>query len=308
MATVAQALRFDGELASQLIAAAPRWLTVLLVALLGVRAATLVAGLAGGQAVMPDTGPPPPPVTRKVVDVPSILRANLFGQSAPVAGAAPVTSMALVLTGVIADSDEKLGFAMLGTSPSDIKFYRVGDTVPGGARLHAVLVDRVLLDRGGALEALLLPRRLGPGGTPVVIAPPPAASMDRVQRAMRDNPALIGQVMQRQPVFADGHLRGMRVYPGSNAQAFARLGLKPGDLVTAINGVQLEDQTRGNEIFDSLTGAAEARVTVTRNGNQQELVLNLAEVANEAEKLAAPPAGAGPGAGADAAGEPQSAR
>ena len=42
----------------------------------------------------------------------------------------------------------------------------------------------------------------------------------------------------------DGKLRGMRVYPGTNAQAFNRLGLRPGDLVTAINGTTLDDQTR----------------------------------------------------------------
>jgi general secretion pathway protein C len=90
----------------------------------------------------------------------------------------------------------------------------------------------------------------------------------------------------------------MRVYPGTNAQAFNRLGLRAGDLVTAINGTTLQDQTRGNEIFNSLSGAAEARVTVIRGGSPMELQLNLAEVANEAERLAQAPADTGvpPGA------------
>ena len=61
MASFAQALHLDGELAGQLIARAPRWLTAVLVMLLGVRAATLVASLSGPPAAMPDSAPRRPP-------------------------------------------------------------------------------------------------------------------------------------------------------------------------------------------------------------------------------------------------------
>jgi general secretion pathway protein C len=305
-AAVAQTLRLDGELATRLMAQAPRWAMGLLVVLLGVRAATLVAAL-----VSPPVLDAAAPITalaagRAGVDIPAVLRANLFGMSQAVAGigSAPVTSMALVLAGVFADADEKRGFAMLGTSTADIKFYRVGDTLPGGARLHAVQLDRVLVDRGGAIEALLLPPRTGAllGAPPPVVQAAPAVSTGRVQQIMRENPAIIGQVIQRQAVFADGKLRGMRVYPGSNPQAFSKLGLRPGDLVTAINGTALDDQTRGNEIFNTLGNSADARITVIRGGSQQDLVLNLAEIANEAERLAQAPVGV------DQAGLPVSTR
>ena len=58
--------------------------------------------------------------------------------------------------------------------------------------------------------------------------------------------------MRPQPVFAGGKMRGFRVYPGANRQAFARLGLRAGDLVTAINGTPLDDQDRAQEIFGTL--------------------------------------------------------
>ena len=63
--------------------------------------------------------------------------------------------------------------------------------------------------------------------------------------------------------------------------------------MTAINGTTLEGQTRAEEIFNSLNGAAEARVTVTRNGSPLELQLNLAEIAGEAERLSQNPAANG---------------
>ncbi len=292
MANGAYALRFNGELASQLMARAPRLLAGALVVLLGVRAALLLSQLAGppvpaASAALP---PPAPAPTRNVVDVPAILRANLFGKSPPAAGTAdaPVTSMPLTLGGVGAYDNPKRGYAMIGTSNTDIKFYLVGAALPGGALLHEVYQDKVLLDRGGTIEALLLPPR---AGTPPPPPPPPVAfngavPVQRVQQVIRENPGILNQVLSRTPQFVNGKLSGMKVYPGANAQAFNRLGLKAGDLVTAINGTPLEDRTRSEEIFNTLSTAAEAHITVMRNSTQQELHLNLAEIANEAERLA----------------------
>ena len=96
-------------------------------------------------------------------------------------------------------------------------------------------------------------------------------------------------------VFANGKQTGFRVYPGRNRMAFVKLGLRPGDLVTAINGTPLDDPERGQEIFRTLGSSPEAHVTVTRNGQQQDVVLNLAQVTQEAENLAAAPPGANPG-------------
>src|SRR5205809_866566 len=90
-------------------------------------------------------------------------------------------------------------------------------------------------------------------------------------------------------------MNGFRVYPGRNRAAFMRLGLRPGDQVTAINGTPLDDRERGEQILRTLGSSSEARVTLIRGGQQQDLTLNIAQVAQEAEGLAAappPPAGA----------------
>lgn len=289
---MAQAPSFSGDLAGRLLSAAPRWVLGLLVVLIGVRAALLVASLANPPVATAPAGPLPQVSSRNLVDLPSILRANLFGQSVATGADAPTTTMNLKLVLVFAESDEKLGLAALGPTPTDIKVYKVGDQVPGGARLHAVYVDSVLLDRGGSIESLKMPPRanFAAAAPPPMAGPAPTASVERVQQIMRDRPDLLAQVMTRQAVIADGKLRGVRVYPGSREQAFTRLGLRPADLITAINGTPLDDQARSNEIFNSLGSAAEARVTVQRNGREQDLNLNLAEIANEAERLAEAPA------------------
>src|SRR5687767_7751318 len=135
MATVAQTLRLDGELANQFLARLPDVVGYLLVLLIFTRAALFVADLAGPPSSRFSTAPSAAAPLRNVVDVPSILRSNLFGQSPPAAGgAAPTTSMQLVLAGVVASPDEKLGLAMIGSTASTIELKRVGDPLPGGAR------------------------------------------------------------------------------------------------------------------------------------------------------------------------------
>jgi general secretion pathway protein C len=159
----------------------------------------------------------------------------------------------------------------------------VGARVPGNARVHAVYIDRVLLDRNGAIEALMLPRKFtGNGPAPAVAGP---SALDRVQRAISNEPGIVSDVLRPQPVFADGKLRGYRVYPGGNVRAFATLGLRNGDLVVAVNGTALDDPTRGNDIFTSLANTDQARVTVMRNGQQQDITLNMSQIANQAEQL-----------------------
>ena len=63
------------------------------------------------------------------------------------------------------------------------------------------------------------------------------------------------------------------------------MGLRAGDMVTAINGTPLNDKDRAQEIFSTLGSSTDARVTITRNGRQQELVLNIAQITAEAERL-----------------------
>jgi len=285
-----------------LLAHGPRIATWTLAVLLAVQAAVIVTGL-GGATRVPAGTPPQLSARTRAVDTAMIANAHLFG-TAPVVAAsqdprnAQQTTLPLVLTGIISADDPQNGLAILGQTAQSAKVFAVGDNVPGGAKLHLVYSDYVLIDRGGTLEKLLLPRQVASG------APPPTSNMlnnaeppvaERMRKLITEQPSLLADVMRPQPVFANGKQTGFRVYPGRNRQAFVRLGLRAGDLVTAINGTPLDDADRSQEIFRTLTSAAEAHVTVTRNGQQQDVVLNLAQVTQEAENLAAAPPGANPG-------------
>src|SRR5215472_4065622 len=267
---------------------APRFATWVLALALGVQAAFIVTDLAGAGRAPRAAAPASQPLRSRFTDVAAITNAHLFG-AAPAArqsdSNAPETSMALVLTGIIAGNDPQNGLAILGPNAQTAKVHAVGDSVPGGARLHSVYTDRVIIDRNGLLESLILPRSVS--GT----APAPSAAslptqspvIDRMRRALTEQPGLIADLLRPQAVMDGDKVKGFRVYPGRNRLAFARLGLRPGDEVVAINGTPLDDQDRGQAILNTLGTSPEARVTVIRNGQQQDLNLNIAQVAQEAE-------------------------
>jgi general secretion pathway protein C len=275
-----------------LLAHGPRIATWTLAVLLAVQAAVIVTALPSAGKV-PPARIEPGNAPRRFVNVGMIASSHLFGtppvervaQSDSTAGP---TSLPLVLTGIISADDPQNGLAILGQTAANAKVFAVGDSVPGGAKLHAVYNDKVIIDRGGILETLMLPRQIAAG------APPPTAAMlptespvaDRMRKLITEQPTLMADVMRPQPVFANGKQTGYRVYPGRNRSAFGKLGLKPGDLVTAINGTSLDDPEHGQEIFRTLGSSPEAHITVTRNGQQQDLTLNLAQVTQEAESLA----------------------
>jgi general secretion pathway protein C len=283
-----------GDWRSTLLLRAPQIATFVLALAVAAQLALIVVGLTGRSRL------PPPAATAMLpavqpLDIGALVNAHLFGNAAAQATGdaanAPPSSMPLVLTGLFATENPKEGMAIIGESAQAAKFVLVGQQVAGGAQLHSVYNDRAIIERGGALESVLLPRT--PSGSLAMAPPPPPigqpdgneAMVERMRKLVSDDPGLIGQVMRPQPVFAGGKMRGFRVYPGANRQAFARLGLRPGDLVTAINGTPLDDKDRAQEIFSTLSSSTDARVSVTRNGRQQDLVLNLAQIAAEAEQV-----------------------
>ena len=278
---------------SLVLAHGPRIATWVLALALGVQAALIVTDLTGGQGKRSaSSAPASAPPQQPRVNAAAIANAGLFGDPAPVANTnaseAPQTNIPLVLTGIIASADPSMGLAILGENATTAKVFAVGDIVPGGVKLHSVLSDKVILDRNGSLESLSLPRQ----STGVAMAPPPVQNLptenpiaERMRQLISNEPGVISDIMRPQPVFAQGKQRGYRVYPGRNRQAFTRLGLRPGDLVTAINCTPLDDPARGQEIFSTLGSSSEAHVTVMRNGKQQDLTLNMAQVAQDAEQL-----------------------
>jgi general secretion pathway protein C len=300
------------EWLSRLQGNGPNLVSLALAALIAVELARIAMSLLSGpvkspQPIIASTGQ-----TRQhpAVDVQSVVSAHLFGiakadPSTQDPANAPLSSANLVLAGTIATEDPKRGVAIISDGgPS--KVYTVGQNV-NGATLHSVYLDHVILDRGGTLETLLLPRLLAgdrsrPAPTRKVGADPrTVAAVDNIRRMVQQDPGLLDQVMRTVPSYdnAAGKLRGFRAYPGRNRAIFNKLGLKPGDLVTAINGQALDDPQRSQEVFNTIQTSDHVTVTLERGGQKQDITLNIAQVASEATKDLEGDAGGAGGSGSN---------
>jgi general secretion pathway protein C len=228
------------------------------------------------------------PASATATDVQPIVAAHLFGEAKAMAaptGDAPVdapdTSLSLQLRAAIAAGNPKFAHAIIADAGGQERVYFVNDGLPGGATLQRVEIDRVVLARNGSFEVLRLPR-LGSGqpaapraGTRPAVASPATAN---VQDMVARNAAGFLDVIRPQPFMPDGQLKGYRIYPGPNRDQFTALGLRPGDLVTEINGVTLDNPAQGMEVFRSLGEAAEVSITVERDGQPTVLSLNMNQI------------------------------
>lgn len=281
--------------------AVPPWISALLVVAIAYQAAQLVWWLIPG----PPAGAPAPVVNTNiggnqvgpaaVIDVEGLVKAHLFGEAkeeaeAPIVAVvdAPETRLSLKLNGVIANDDADSAFALIADNRGEEKIYRINDPVPGGVKLHSIFEDRVLLNRAGKLETLRLPKDFPGGGktanrSPAVRRPTrPTRQTDpgSLRQVISENASKITEIIRAAPHIQQGKMVGFRINPGRNRQQFAALGLRPGDVVTDINGTAMTDPSQGLQVFESLGETTQASVTVLRNGNPEVLVIDTSQLSD----------------------------
>jgi general secretion pathway protein C len=256
--------------------------------LLGSRAADLLWALVPVPESARWQPPPAAPVAlarHQAPDAAAIAASGLFGRyQAPAPGAqlmaAPETPLNLILLGVLADDRKEFSRALIATQGGDERGYAIGDDISRGVTLQAIFPDRVILSRSGRLETLRLERdKASPGGPPPPVAaaqePSPGAQLTQIRDEILRDPAKASEYIRVQPANVAGQLKGYRLYPGRDRSAFTAAGLRPGDLVTAVNGVQLDDPAKAVQLLADLSQAGQVNLVVERGGQSHNISINL---------------------------------
>jgi general secretion pathway protein C len=90
------------------------------------------------------------------------------------------------------------------------------------------------------------------------------------QQAIAD-PGSIAKAFSVLPVMIDGKLAGVRVSSNTYGEQLAQAGLKPDDIVTAVNGRRLDSIEAGYAALDSLKSVGAVSLTVNRDGSEKTL-------------------------------------
>jgi len=274
----------------------PFWISLLFAILIGYYLAKIVWLLYPGADETPWVPPSAPAVVRTMAtpggdrNYRAILDSHLFGtanaESAPAVveetDDAPDTRLNLKLRATVSADEQTIAHAIIADGSGKEHVYFVHDSIPGGATLHRVYPDRVILNRGGVLEALRLPKDFAGKSASSARRSPVTrtAQSANMQQLISRNAASLNEIIRPQPFMPNGQLKGYRVFPGRNRQQFMALGLRPGDLVTEINGVALNNPAQGMEIFRTLSNSSQVTVTVVRNGQNQNITLDASKLAD----------------------------
>ncbi|MEZ5893082.1 MAG: type II secretion system protein N [Parvularculaceae bacterium] len=188
------------------------------------------------------------------------------------------TSLDLTLTGVW--PAENGGSAIIRMSDGKEKRFAVGDQIVPGAVLAGVYGDQVIIDRNGAREALRFEKKavFAPVRTPVET--PQNLRQGPVVAA--PNPADLSSLVRFGPgTDADGN-PAIAIFPGSNAQAFTRMGFRARDVLRRINGAP--PPANPGELPSLLKSVIEnggANIVVERDGVETTIVMSLTDTGNQ---------------------------
>jgi general secretion pathway protein C len=202
---------------------------------------------------------------------------------------APDTRLKLVLKGVFASDEEANARAIVADPGGKEDHYSIGDPVPGGAKVSEIHADRIILERNGRFETLRLPKKLMSRGgqsvshssanritrRPQAEAANKAAAFSQYREEIKQNPSAFLKYVRATPARENGEFIGFRLQAGQQRGALSQLGLEAGDIVTAINGVQIDSPAKGMKAMQALSEGDSINVTLLRSGQETQLNLTL---------------------------------
>ena len=265
----------------------PRAATALLAVAVTYQLATIVSTLSRNVLVARSpfdgsAGRPAQPVQQGSNDLAGLVDAHLFGEApherllSVAVKDAPATSLSVKLLGVLLGATEADSQAIISNVGGNEKTYRVGEPIENGdaATVYAIGLDRVLLQRGARVEAVYLSKTPNPTGASIVkLSEQASSTLESVASTTQAPPpeeARLTQALGLVPPAQDGGVVGFRVAAGFNDAAVVRLGLRPGDVVTDVQG----STDSGGEDRSAGYGPTELlNVTVVSDGIPRTVVI-----------------------------------
>jgi general secretion pathway protein C len=206
------------------------------------------------------------------------------------------TRLKLVLRGIVASTEDGLGHAII-EHQSKQAVYAVEDKLPVSGRvvLAKVMPRQVVLDNGGTYELLVLFDDSKLSGTPSPAARRPAiekkttaspdidmrndqeatALAENYRERLYDNPQSLADVVNVSAVREGGELLGYRLQPGKETEQFQQLGFKPGDMVTSVNGIALDNPANTMRLYSAMRSAEEVVFELKREDQPLTLSVSL---------------------------------
>jgi general secretion pathway protein C len=277
----------------------PRTVVLLLTVLLAWSLAQLSWRLfgdgAGGEAVAPRPLPAAQrsPGAPRGPDIAALTRAALFGREVVEAGPAaqrvvdaPKTTLNVKLHGIVYSDNPRYARAIIEQPGSQRSHFKVGDELRGGAKLHAIYVDRVILERAGRYETLELKieeanlqvaradlRTVTPGSG--IASDTASVLRDYRERFVRE-PLELAQQFASEPYRDENNeLVGFRIKALGDERLLESLGIQESDIITEVNGIPLDDPMNVMKLMEELPNAQSLNLQFLRDGQPNSVQVDV---------------------------------
>jgi len=230
-----------------------------------------------------------------------ILERNIFnsaavyvdnGEGGDYDSEAEATTLNLALLGTVFWGPETSMAVIEDKNAKSSEVYHVNDTIGDQATIKRIERGKVYLDRQGKEEVLLLEKmdlaaksshrgrrgssrsrgstgkllegikNVGDGNYQI--------DANVVEGALED----LGQLMRQArivPHLRDGKTDGFKIYNIKSNSLFRKIGLKNGDIIHRINGMEVSSPEQGLQVFETLRNERDIAIDITRRGSRESL-------------------------------------
>jgi len=222
---------------------------------------------------------------------------HLFGKAGapaaktnPVPANAPDTKLVLTLRGIYAADDKHLGLAIIQNPKKEEKYFAYRDSVFGLATLEEIYVDRVILLRNGRYETLRLPEERLAFQAKVSSNKGIRKQMSSEEyvNSMRGEMKKIHKMTLREmknpwqylyfePEIINGSMTGLKLTAEEESEFLARQGLEVGDIITSVNGIQIDGGGGVAKAMNELSDRDDddrLELIIMRKGRSKTIIIN----------------------------------
>ena len=181
----------------------------------------------------------------------------------------PQTALPIKLYGIVYSDLGTVDSAILGFNTNEQKNYKINESVADNIILESINPELVIISREGIRESVMFnqDRVLDLSKIDPVLV----QNSKNSTTATLDSISSLSKLVTFKPYFLNGSLKGYQLYRGNKSALFQQKGLKEGDILVTVNGLNVQDPAFVKE----LVGPGSVKLDLLRDEQRYSMTLDL---------------------------------